>query len=93
LAYTDTAATAGGESILTTRFQPMGAQAEPGGAQADAQATLVAGELVRYSAAIWEVRRVWNTNTEGFRANLERATDDGIPVRCIAAVGDCQRIA
>jgi len=51
--------------------------------------TLVAGETVRYDGHVWTVTSIWNTNTEGWRANLSRETLDGTD-RCSAFVHDCE---
>ena len=53
---------------------------------------LFPGELAFYNGVVWEVARVWDSNTEGFRANLARTTDDGVPVRCTVPLVECQRI-
>ncbi len=38
---------------------------------------VVAGELVNYKKKVWAVKRVWDTNTEGFRLDLLRTNDAG----------------
>lgn len=53
--------------------------------------TLVSGEIVRHDGCVWTVSSVFNTNIEGFRANLTRESSEGTE-RCTVAVHDCEVI-
>ena len=55
--------------------------------------SFIVGDKVRWGAHTWRVTSVWDTNCEGWRANLKRRLSDAAYELRSVPVNECEKVS